>query len=299
MGIRIKDLTCNLRFNQPVGVLYYLKPEINNTKEESSEFRSINIRPFSKAVQMNPYSVSCLFDSKEAKDLKINFGIDQSGIMKSTLMTEMKMTEEKEIYNKFLILGQESEIKGRSNFHLLMNKWFGFNPKFRIKKDSDIASLVSDISRKILEKTRVRAGDFLIANYFLCTKFSDLSDFVHSNKSPDSTGIVQYGTIRGIRIFINPNLTYDDLRLVIGSSTKDQELGVYFVEYEEEKIEKIDLPGFEQKSKMRLYKRMAVAETEGAADKFYTLDLTFKRHNIFTHLFHKIKGATVSLLNKK
>ena len=44
---------------------------------------------------------------------------------------------------------------------------------------------------------------------------------------------------------------------------------------------------------------MTAADTEGAADKFYTLELTFKRHNIFTHLFQKIKGATVSLLNKK
>ena len=299
MSIGIKDLTCNLKFAQPMGILYYLKSDYKPSEEFVDSMNRIEINTVQKVVQLEPYRVSASFTKEHYTDLK-RFGIDAAEMIGSTLNEEMKQREEKNIYDKFLSLGQESEIKGRSKFQSLAKKWIGFEPKTRIKEDSDISIVASNFSGRILKKTRVRPGDFLIANSTIGSRISNCQDFVYSNSSNSSIpGITQIGTIRGIRVFVNPYLGYKDLRVVIGSSTKEQELGVYFVESSEGgKIEEFILPTGREHT-MLLTKRMAVEETEGAADKFYTLDLTFKRHNIFTHLFQKIKGATVSLLNKK
>ena len=298
--ISIKDLTCNLKFAQPAGILYYLKTDYNATIEESTGISRIETNVASKVVQLESHRSSCSFTKEQYTDLRKGFGIDPKEIIKSTLNKEMGQREEKIIYDKFLSLGQESEIRGRSKFQSHMNRWFGFVPKIRIKDDSDISLIASKFSGIILRKTRIRAGDFLIVNSTIGSRISSCQDFIYSNTSSSTVqGITQIGTIRGIRVFVNLHLGYKDLSVVIGSSTKEQELGVYFIEGTEEgKIEEFDLfTGRE--SILSLTKRMAVADTENAADKFYTFELTFERHNIFTHLFQKIKGATVSLLNKK
>lgn len=293
--ITIKELTCNLKFVQPMGVIYYLKTNYNTIVDNRME-----TKVFSKSVRLEAHRNSCSFVKEQYTDLRKGFGIDPKEIIKYNLNKEMKQKEEEIIYDKFLSLGQESEIKGRSKFQSLMNKWFGFVPKVRIKEDSDISLTASKFSGIILRKTRVRSGDFLIVNSTIGSRISSCQDFVYSNLHTSITpGIIQIGTIRGIRIFVNPHLSNKDLRLIIGASTREQELGVYFIEgYEEGKIEEFDLPTGRE-SILGLTKRMAVVDTENAAEKFYTLELTFKRHNIFTHLFQKIKGATVSLLNKK
>lgn len=299
--IGIKDLTCILKFDQPVGVLYYLKSNYNLLPKDEDGYSSIDINPFQKVVELQYHRVSCLFSKEQAEDLK-RFGIDHLEMIKSTLNSEMTTGEERDIYDKFLNLGRESEIKERTRFQSLMNKWFGFSPKVRIKEDSDILNLVFKSSQKILKKTRLRAGDFIIANSTIGSRISSSPDFVYSSKNVSSSEIpriAQIGTIRGIRVFTNPYLEHKDLKVIVGSTTKEQEPGVYFVEYTGEgKIEEVETFGGLEFRRI-LTKRRAVADTENSADKFYTLELTFKRHNIFTHLFQKIKGATVSLINKK
>ena len=298
--ISIKELTCNLKFDQPAGVLYYLKADYKPSEEWRDGMNRIEINTAQKVVQLESHRVSASFTREQYMDLKKGFGMDITEMLRSTLNKEMEHKEDKIIYDKFLSLGQESEIKGRSKFQSIMNKWIGFVPKVRIKDDSDISLIASKISRTIQEKTRVRAGDFLITNSLIGSRISSCQDFVFSNTpSSQDLGITQIGTIRGIRVFINPSLGYQDLRVIVGASTKEQELGVYFIESSKgPETEEINLPTGRESS-LILTKRMAAADTEGAADKFYTLELTFKRHNIFTHLFQKIKGATVSLLNKK
>jgi hypothetical protein len=298
--IFIKGLTCNLKFSQPAGILYYLKSDYKPSEEWGDGMNRIEINTAQKIVQLESHRVSASFTREQYMDLKKGFGMDITEMLRSTLNKEMEHKEDKIIYDKFLSLGQESEIKGRSKFQSIMNKWIGFVPKVRIKDDSDISLIASNFSRIILKKTRVRAGDFLITNSLIGSRISDCQDFVYSNTpSSQDSGITQIGTIRGIRVFINPSLGYQDLRVIVGASTREQELGVYFIESSKgPETEEINLPTGRESS-LILTKRMTAADTEGAADKFYTLELTFKKHNIFTHLFQKIKGATVSLLNKK
>lgn len=300
-SIGIKDLTCTLKFNQPAGILYYLKSNYNLLPVDENGYGMMEINPVQKVVHLQSHRVSGSYSKEQAEDLK-RFGIDHLEMIKSTLNSEMTTGEEKDIYDKFLNLGLESEIKERTRFQSLMNKWFGFTPKVRIKEDLDILNLVFKSSQKILKKTRFRAGDFIIVNSTIGYRISSSPYFVYSSKNVSSSEIpriAQIGTIRGIRVFVNSYLGYKDLKVIVGSTTKEQELGVYFVESEMgEEIEEMELfPGLE--SRIILTKRRTVVDTENAGDKFYTLELTFKRHNIFTHLFQKIKDATVSLLNKK
>ena len=303
--IGIKDLTCTLKFNQPAGILYYLKSNYNLLPKDEDGYGSIDINPVQKIVHLQSHRVSGSYRKEQTEDLK-RFGIDHSEIIKSTLKEEMIRMEEKDIYNNFLNLGQESEIKERTKFQTLMNKWFGFSPKVMIKEDSDILNLVFKSSQKILRKTRLRAGDFIIVNSAIGSRITSIPDFVYSPNVSSaahqtvstSMGITQIGTIRGIRVFVNLYLGYKDLKVIVGSTTKEQEPGVYFVESEGEEMDEMELfPGLE--SKIILIKRRTVVDTENAGDKFYTLELSFKRHNIFTHLFQKIKDETVSLIKKK
>ena len=48
--IGIKDLTCILKFDQPVGVLYYLKSNYNLLSKDEDGYSSIDINPFQKVV---------------------------------------------------------------------------------------------------------------------------------------------------------------------------------------------------------------------------------------------------------
>jgi hypothetical protein len=299
-SIGIKDLTCTLKFNQPAGILYYLKYNYNLLPVDEDGYGRMEINPVQKVVHLQSHRVSGSYSKEQSNDLK-RFGIDHLEIIKSNLNEEMNRMEEKDIYNKFLNLGQETEIKERTKFQTLMNKWFGFTPKVRIKEDLDILNLVFKSSQKILQKTRIRPGDFIIVSSAIGAKLSAISDFVYTSNvsSSTTTGITQIGTIRGIRVFVNSYLGYKDLKVIVGSTTKEQELGVYFVESEMgEEIEEMELfPGLE--FRIILTKRRTVVDTENAEDKFYTLELSFERHNIFTHLFQKIKDATVSLIKKK
>ena len=132
-------------------------------------------------------------------------------------------------------------------------------------------------------------------------QFTGSDKQIMGNPTIYQTGIISGS---GISVFVNPNLGFKEMKLIIGATTKETEQGVYMAEMEHtiESAELVNMNDlFGPKIVTEIRKKFAIISTKKAKDKFLTIWVTTKKHNLFAHLLEKLKwkklksGSTASV----
>ena len=290
----IKNRICWNKTDRGTGEIFYLTLETTGKDPEGIEILSMeNIR---KSFRLETYMIKSKVSKEQMQDLEKLHSVDPKAMITSTLEEEDKRGQDKLIYNMIKYAGSVNEKIGWSSIVFKANEWFGYEPKFRVKEDSDIFRKIVSVSNLIHSKSRRSDADFIIVGPAMGSRIMDLPQFVYNDPNqPDldrSTGLIhKVGSLGNkFSVIINPILHWNDESIVIGSNTFEGQEGIYQYEMEPEIIEteEISPDNLMPYIVLNYKKRMALVATDNAHLKYYTINTTIKRHNILTHLINKI-----------
>ena len=290
----IKNIICWNKTDKGTGEIFYLSMEYSGKDQDGND--TVSMKTLRKVFQLETYMIKSKFSKEQIADLEKLHQVDPKAMLISSMEEEDKRGQDKLIYNMIKYAGSVNEKIGWSTIVFKANQWFGYEPKFRIKEDSDMFRKIVSISNLIHSTSRRSDADFIIVGPAMGHRIMDLPQFVYNDPNqPDikrSIGLIyKVGSLGNrLSVMINPMLHFNDESIVIGSNTFEGQEGIYQYEMESEIIETDEIIPHHLMPYIVLNykKRMALVATENAHLKYYTLNTTTKKHNIVTHLIKKI-----------
>ena len=290
----IKNIICWNKTDKGTGEIFYLSMEYPGKDQDGND--TVSMKTLRKVFQLETYMIKSKFSKEQIADLEKLHQVDPKAMLISSMEEEDKRGQDKLIYNMIKYAGSVNEKIGWSTIVFKANQWFGYEPKFRIKEDSDMFRKIVSISNLIHSTSRRSDADFIIVGPAMGHRIMDLPQFVYNDPNqPDikrSIGLIyKVGSLGNrLSVMINPMLHCNDESIVIGSNTFEGQEGIYQYEMESEIIETDGIIPHHLMPYIVLNykKRMALVATENAHLKYYTLNTTTKKHNIVTHLIKKI-----------
>ena len=290
----IKNRICWNKTDKGTGEIFYLAMEYSGKDQDGND--TVSMKTLRKAFHLETYMIKSKVSKEQIADLEKLHSVDPKAMLTSTMEEEDKRGQDKLIYNMIKYAGSVNEKIGWSTIVFKANEWFGYEPKFRVKEDSDMFRKIVSISNLIHSTSRRSDADFIIVGPAMGHRIMDLPQFVYNDPNqPDikrSIGLIyKVGSLGNrLSVMINPMLHCNDESIVIGSNTFEGQEGIYQYEMESEIIETDGIIPHHLMPYIVLNykKRMALVATENAHLKYYTLNTTTKKHNIVTHLIKKI-----------
>jgi hypothetical protein len=257
----------------------------------------IYLQPVRKTAELETYRVNTKVSKEQMEDIQKMHGmgvIDTTSMVKSALENESGMMQQKLIRDIISFAGEQNYKESYTKTQMFLHNWFGYTPKVRVKSDDQLFQKIILFSNKIAAKSRKGPADYIIVSGGMAARIMDLPQFVYNDPNQPNleqwTGyIYSQGNLGGrLSVLIDPNLSYRDMRIIMGSNVKEHDEGIYHVHTD---------PVFEEFETMLdlvpsvnivLSQRMALIATDNAHQRYLTFEITEKAHNIITHLINKI-----------
>jgi hypothetical protein len=87
----------------------------------------------------------------------------------------------------------------------------------------------------IAQRGRRGPANFIVTNIQLATALQDTAQFsfapINNTINQNNGSLYPVGTIAGMTVYVDPNMTYDDTRILIGRKGGDEEPGLKFMPY--------------------------------------------------------------------
>lgn len=296
----------NLEIKSLTGTIHYLDltdyPDYPDTQGKSvdynrstglgtEEYGTLQLRTFSKFVELQTFRVTSKFNSEMEKDLSFYHGIPSaSDMMIPVLENEAAMQRYKKLSDVYNKLGDESEkdILNESKWKRFLVKLFP-SLKFPLYTNNDSIEgskiLINSIiirSNLIATRSGRGPGDFVICSGFTGALIQDHPSFVYNEgdlRITSLSGQIRFiGTIAGrIGVFIDPNKRFEDNTIIVGRRTKETEPGVYIAENKDAKdIQEILDPVSFNKT-IALTEKLAFVEVGYANRNFLKFEVSFSK----------------------
>ena len=289
----IKNRICWGKTDKEFVEIFYLALE--NSGKDPDGIDTLSMKNLKKSFHLETYMIKSKVSKEQILELEKIHSIDPKAMLTSEMEEEDKRGQDKLIYNMIKYAGSINEKIGWPKIVFKANEWFGYEPKFRVKEDSDIFGKIVSISNLIRNKTRRSDADFIIVGPSMGSRIMNLAQFVYNDPNQSdlnrSTGLMHKVGSLGNRfsVIINPILHWNDESIVIGSNTFEGHEGIYQFEMEPAIIEtnEISPNNLMPYVVLNYQKKMALVATDNAHLKYYTLNTTVKKHNVITHLIDK------------
>jgi hypothetical protein len=279
----ISELVHTQIVESQIAKIHYLYPSLTET---SRDFPSICYTVKEQVVNLSVHSVSCTLNKHDSSMLSSTYGIDMNLKVNSVLEDEHNHMFIKQIKNLFCELGKTNTAKTWNGWQIFLNKHFNYTPKIKVSNDK-LTNLIYRISNEIYLDTRKKPADFVIVSNIDNAILSDYPSYTFIEQS--NKGInwhpYQSGRINNIRVFVDPYLKQGEM--IIGTSTKSDEEGVYFVSNDAKELEEIQLD-FENYTR-RLSSRYAVVAIGEAYRSFRYVEFSSNNYTFMTFCFDKLK----------
>ena len=284
----IKDCVNCIVTPNLTGTITYLDFEQSTTSPGE-----LGLKVNQKIIQLEPKSVSATLSDEQVEDLAA-MQIDAVAMLKSTLHNDDEQRVTKRIIKKLHTLGISSNVKSYTKFHKWVNKWFGYVPLQLIRNDEDLIRVIHLHSNRIAVKSRRGPGNFIIVPFEIGARLQDSPNFVFEPLEGLVSGGLcnKIGTLNGrIEIYVDPYMKYNEREFIIGKTTQSNDPGVYYVTRDEVDKFKAKLQEPLGSTKYAHVRHEWLGEIgSNAADHFYTVRYSDKKHNLWKHLISKYLG---------
>lgn len=234
---------------------------------ESTYPLSMGIQTFTKNVQAGTFQVNISVTTEQIQDLNRQFGIDILGMAEGVLVNEVSQTINKHILSRAFALGWQNnyEVYQTQGFTLNVScdptqtvaaSTLSFIGKSdtAISWSSNIPAFanyggfenLSTVQQRVVSKihaasnlihTRGRRGpaNFIVTNAQVLSALNIVKGFsfapFDNNLNQSSGQLYPAGTLFGMTVYVDPNMTWDDTRVLVGRKGADIEPGIKFMPY--------------------------------------------------------------------
>jgi len=230
---------------------------------EKTQSKSIGLKAYTKPVDVGTISVDAKVTREQLKDLPTQFGIDVIALVKDVLVEELSQTINKHILSKAFALGWAHHDNFGASLNLNISTETSIDPKTFIRNDGTTATIavpnaskfivdsqamenqntahhriqarILAISNLIHKRGRRGPGNFVVSNLQVASALQASSKFVLAPMANTLTqtamSLFQYGTLSGMPIYVDPNMEWEDTRVLIGRKGAETEPGLKFCPY--------------------------------------------------------------------
>jgi hypothetical protein len=256
--------------------------------------KSFKIENKVKTIALETYKIKSKVKNSDLEQIANLHGVDPKQMITSALENEEAMQEDKLIYDIIKFAGEQNQKLDWSFKDRILNKFFKIEPKIKISKDSEILGVINKCVGIIERKKNGRETvDFIIVSHRMWSMISQLPQFVPNDPNKHVTSvasgfILKNGSLSGkIDLLVNPNLTWENESLVLGSKTYQGQEGIYlfFQDKEINEREIYDQSSGRETLVIEFMKRLCVFPTENAHTKYYTVKISqSKDWSIFSRI---------------
>jgi hypothetical protein len=238
---------------------------------ETTQYRTMGLTAFTKFVEAETFQVAATVTTEQIQDLNRQYGIDVVSMMENALVNEISQSINKHILSRAFALGWENHytFQATENVNLnisLVTQGSGvITARFQGKTPAALSALPGivcpgfanygpsttfenqgTIQRRIQSKVLAAAnvvaqrgrrgpGNFVVTNLQIATALQDSAQFTFyplANTINQNNGaLYPLGTLAGLTIYVDPNMKYDDTRILVGRKGADEEPGLKFMPY--------------------------------------------------------------------
>ena len=236
---------------------------------ETTQYRTMGLQAFTKFVEAETFQVAATVTTEQIQDLNRQYGIDVVSMMENALVNEISQSINKHILSRAFALGWQNHYDFNNvdgvNLNLtLVDQGAGVITARFIGKENSLIDLTLPevqvygtssattfenqgtfqrrIQSKVLAAANVVAqrgrrgpGNFVVTNLQVATALQDSAQFTFyplANTINQNNGaLYPLGTIAGMTIYVDPNMKYEDTRVLIGRKGADEEPGLKFMPY--------------------------------------------------------------------
>jgi len=232
---------------------------------ENTYYRPMAITAYTKFVEAETFQASASVTTEQIQDLNKQFGIDVVSMIENALVNEISQSINKHILSRAFALGWTNnanmlKVEGvtlnftidRTQLTTTASPYYqnkvAFTQSITVNAYQDFGDFenLHTIQRRVMSKLiaagnivaqRGRRGpaNFAVTNLQLATSLQDSAQFTFApmaNTVNQSNGsLYPIGSVAGMTIYVDPNMRYDDTRILVGRKGEDQEPGLKFMPY--------------------------------------------------------------------
>jgi hypothetical protein len=233
--------------------------------------RALGLQVFTKFVQVGTYQVSVSVTQEQIQDLNKQWGIDVIAMVENAGINEISQSINKHILSRAFGLGWKNHIRANDvegvNLNLRTDASIaGTSPAFAYpdvagnvtatmsvpgftavpvaatttfeNEDTAIKRIMARIMTAgsiVAQRGRRGPANFIVTNVKLATVLQSNAQYAFSpiaNTFNQTNGsLYPLGTISGMTLYVDPNMVYDDTRILVGRKGAADEPGIVFCPY--------------------------------------------------------------------
>jgi hypothetical protein len=211
-------------------------------KAEQSKFRQMGLRMFTKFIEAKGDQVAISASVEQIQDLNRVWNFDVISMLENVAVNELAQSINKKLVDRVAQLGathatKAAALEGVSNTlaSLLDPGAAGADALTLQANQRKVVTKILEIANLIYHRGRFGAGTFVVTNGRIASALADVSGYViapFNNDLPSGAGqLYPAGKVYGLTVYVDPNMKFNDTRIIIGRKGADEEPGVKFLPY--------------------------------------------------------------------
>lgn len=236
---------------------------------ETTYYNSMGLKAYTKFIEAKTFQVAASVTTEQIQDLNKQYGIDVVSMVENALVNELSQAINKDILSKAFALGWMNNYGMYVAEGVTLNASLdpgatasttatylsadGTSKAITVPAFSGFASSTGvayenqyTVQRRILSKVlaagnviaqRGRRGpaNFIVTNLQIAAAIQDNAQFtaapLTNSINQNNGSLYPVGTIAGMTLYVDPNMKYNDTRVLVGRKGADEEPGLKFMPY--------------------------------------------------------------------
>ena len=208
---------------------------------EASKFRQMGLRMFTKFIEAKGDQVSISASVEQIQDLNRVWNFDVISMLENVAVNELAQSINKKLVDRVAQLGaahatKAATVEGISGLGTLTIAAPSAGESMALASaQRKVVTKILEIANLIYHRGRFGAGTFVVTNGRIASALADVAGYVitpFNNDLPSGAGqLYPAGKVYGLTIYVDPNMSFSDTRIIIGRKGADEEPGVKFLPY--------------------------------------------------------------------
>jgi len=205
---------------------------------EAPKYRQMGLKMFTKFVEAKGEQVAISATVEQIQDLNKVWNYDVISMLENVATNEIAQSISKQLMDRMFNLGAQhatkvNSIEGTDPTAINFTVGAGFENVSSLQRR--VATKMLELANLIYHRGRFGAGTFIVTNGRIASVLADISGYAlapFNNDLPSAAGqLYPAGKIYGLTVYVDPNLSWSDGRILIGRKGGDEEPGVKFCPY--------------------------------------------------------------------
>jgi len=206
---------------------------------EQSKFRQMGLRMFTKFIEAEIDQVAISASVEQIQDLNRVWNYDVISMLENVAVNDLAQSINKRLVDRVFQMADAHNVEvnavegaGITSLDLLAGTG-GFENVSTLQRR--LVTKILELSNLIYHRGRFGAGTFMVTNGRVASALADVAGYSIAQVPTDMSGVAgnlyPAGKVYGVQVYVDPNLSFGDTRIVIGRKGADEEPGVKFMPY--------------------------------------------------------------------